>query len=32
LAGQIGDLIKKCKKHFANPAVTELTWSPPKAK
>jgi CRISPR-associated protein Csb1 len=32
LTGQLGSLIAKCEPHFANPAVTELTWTAPKAK
>jgi hypothetical protein len=28
LEPQLGGLIAACKKHFANPAITELTWDP----
>ena len=30
LAQQLADLIVRCKSHFANPAVTVLTWNNPK--
>jgi hypothetical protein len=32
LGEQLKKLIAKCKSHFADPAVTELTWTASKAK
>jgi hypothetical protein len=29
LTADVGDLIKKCKPMFADPAVTRLTWKKP---
>ncbi len=32
LTKAVGDLITKCKPHFADPSLTELTWNKPKGK